>query len=281
MKVTFKHPQVKDAHGNESLNPFQDFKANEINHYPDEKGIYINGLKLKVKGETKFIPLYVGITETRTLRIRLYNEHYLKYRAYGKGKKELWDFSKTTYLLKDIHSRYSEMYHYDYINSIVNPVRKNRKAQKYISELLYLNHLIFFQNENYFLLKNGKNFGTHTNVNHLEAVNKYPILSKDIIDTKKNYDKNFYFVYANMNDVIKNNDLDTTNSIQLAKNIELATKKALNVIGIHTTATTGIDAELIDMDIDLTELQENLINLGGHPFNINGQYNNLIIKVRS
>jgi hypothetical protein len=282
MEVTFKHPPVKDAALNLSLDPFKDFDPSNKYHYPDELGIYIYGLKLLVNDEVKFIPLYVGITKTRNLIIRLYNEHYLLNGAQGKGeKKELWDFSANRFSLKDIYFKYAEMHHYDFINNEAGKSRVYCRSEHYINELLYLKQLIYFQNQNYFKIKTGQAFGAHSNIDQMPAIAKYPTIGKKIMDTKQKYTTNFYFVYASMDDILeKNIDLDKNNWIEIAENIELATKKALNIIGVHTTASTSKKAKLIDMDIDLRDIEGNLINLGGHPYNLNGQYKNLIIKVR-
>ncbi len=281
MEIIFKRPPVIDAAENKSLDPFKDFDPSKKYHYPMDKGIYIYGLRLNVTNNIKFVPLYVGITEKDSLQNRLLKNHYNKNKTNGKGNKELWDYSTNRFSLKDVYLKYAEMHHYDFINNEAGKSRVYRESKHYINELLYLKQMIYFQNQNYFKIKTGQAFGAHSNIDQMTAIAVYPTIGQKIIDTKKKYSANFYFVYASMDEILKKNiDLDKNNWIQIAKNIELATKKALNIIGIHTTATTSIDAKLIDMDIDLRDIEGNLINLGGHPYNINGQYNNLIIKVR-
>ncbi|MFM7016614.1 MAG: hypothetical protein ACKOX3_09830, partial [Bacteroidota bacterium] len=231
MKITFHHPPALDKNGKISSNPFNDFDPANKQHYPIAKGIYIYGLKLKVNGIDKFVPFYVGITgigANATLSLRLI-DHYNKNRSGGNGKKELWDFSKGNYSIKDIYSRYSEMNHYDYFTSKVIKVRKSFSSYDFISELQYLRHLIYYQNCNFFQLKTSLPYTTHiNNINQNAAIKKYPLVSPLIAKTKNNFDDNYYFIYASEDEIKTENKIKVLPSLT---DIELATKKALNIIG--------------------------------------------------
>jgi hypothetical protein len=232
-------------------------------------------LRLLVEGALKFVPLYVGISE-RPLVERLHSDHYNLNKSGGKGKKELWDFSMSRYSTKDIYSRYSQMYHYDYLFW----ARKNRKSQKYLSELLFLDHLIFFQNNNYFALKNGMSMGLHYNLDHLKSLTVYPSFAKEIINTKSNYDKNFYFVYASLDDITDEKSISSIFDMSILKHIELSVKKALNSLGIHTTASTEKDAKKIKLDIDFSKIKSCLVNMETGLHTLDNFDNELLISLR-
>jgi hypothetical protein len=309
IQVKFNVP--KDQHNNPIIN----FDPRIQDHYPKGKaGIYIYGLKLRFEKKVeKFVPLYVGVSSD--LNDRLYNDHFTKNHLKGNGTKDLWDFSENEYSLNDIYKRYAEMHHYDFINNYRNrksAVGVYRESENYMNELLKLEYLLFFQNRNYFNVKNGLPFihyktETERELNHQDAINNasYIVQKSNIINTQLCYNSKFYFVYATMDDVVqigkKDEEIHDLNKlypdyekidsfgtvvkkkhgfkVKVAERIELATKKALNTIGIHTTAEAK--GEIFDMNIDLSEIQNELVNMGGHPYNENGTYkDSLIIKIR-
>ncbi len=110
--------------------------------------------------------------------------------------------------------------------------------------------------------------------------------------TKEIFNKDFYFVYVRLDDsshitqdsecelqkmypdFSNPNNYRSSDGERFAKRVELATKKALNQIGIHTTAKAK--GEFFSMDIDLTQISSDLINLGNHPFD----YSDLILKIK-
>ncbi|MFM7016086.1 MAG: hypothetical protein ACKOX3_07150 [Bacteroidota bacterium] len=287
MKITFHHPPALDKHGNKSNNPFNDFVPANKQHYPTTKGIYIYGLKLKVNGIDKFVPFYVGISygKDSTLLKRLYTDHYTKNKTGGKGKKELWDFTNPS-STKQLSNIYSELFYYDYINNYRNVVGKNtkqfRRSEAYIKELLNFNYLLYFNNKNYFEMKNGKAYKnyheTQREIDHWSSLIKYP--GKKITRIKALFSTNFYYIYCPFEDIekqIPKNEIKVTTK-ELLERIELTTKLALKNINIHTTAAAK--GNCIDLDIDFTNIQEHLVNMGSHPHNKKGDYDKLIIQIR-
>lgn len=285
MKITFQHPSTGTA------NPLIDFDPSNEKHYPETKGIYINGLRLKINGIMKFVPIYVGIAFDDSLRNRLYNHHYKKYKTcgkgVGKGNKDIWDFSSVT-SLSDLFEIYAEMYYYDNINNYNHGII--RTSEEYIRALLSLKHLLFFQNRNYFVMKAGRAFQnldkSERELNHCDAIAEGFDLDGKLQRIKAVYDKNFYCVFCPIEDILpqieekENKELFasyTSLSAQLER-IERAVKRALNIIGIHTTAKA--EGEFLDMNIDLTNIQNELVNLGGHSYNTGGHYSNLIIPIK-
>jgi hypothetical protein len=285
MTIQFQHP----------LNGFTGFDPNIEDHYKNlinVSGIYIYGLRLNIteKKDKKFVPLYVGIAND--LKKRLFNDHYNHLKSNGSGNKDLWDFSANSFSESDLYEKYADMCRYDFINNYLSK-KRNRTSFNYMNELCYLDSLLFFQNLNFFNAKfghphnivkrnvNQRNITTFFNNAH---INK-------IIDTKAKFQTDFYFVYTTLSDVTKtilsdNSLYDETQSYiwsngnangsgkNVAERVELATKKALNHIGIHTTAKAK--GEFFSMDVDLTQISSELINIGNHPFN----YSNLIIKMK-
>jgi hypothetical protein len=285
MKITFHHPQTGTA------NPLIDFEPWNPVHYPETKGIYINGLRLLINGTLKFVPIYVGIAFKDSLRSRLYNYHYKKYKTcgkgVGKGNKDIWDFNSVT-SLSDLYDIYAEMYYYDSINNYRHGVI--RTSQGYLRALLSLKYLLFYQNRNYFVMKAG---GAYHNLDkaereltHCDAITEGFDIDNRIQDIKAVYAKDFYYVFCPIEDILpqleerENKDLfaSYTNLSAQLERIERAVKRALNVVGIHTTAKA--EGEFLDMDIDLKNIQNELVNLGGHPYNSAGNYSNLIIPIR-
>jgi hypothetical protein len=269
MNIQFQHPS----------NGFTNFNPSDVNNYSNLNlpGIYIYGLRQTIKGirGKTFIPLYVGITEN--LKKRLYNDHFLQESWPGKKSslKEIFDFSNKVYSLKDIADRYRDMLIYDLVTNC------GGKQRPIIS---YLKHLVWFQDLTFFNQKIGANIFPLpiTNSNHLDSYKNGLLASMknnslDVIITKgeltkKKFNNDFYFVYATYQDIInsnnvidlKNSKLSSNYNKESAEKIELRTKKVLNQLGINTTAkANGMD---IQIKIDLSLIQNDLINLTGKPF---------------
>jgi hypothetical protein len=276
MVIKFHHPPTGTA------NPFLTFDPSNIAQYPNGNGIYIYGLRLDVieRGviNKKFVPLYVGIGD---LFNRLFNHHYNNYNSLGTGIKDLWDFSAGVFTKYDIYSRYADMLYYDYINNYRTGMGGGyRSSLEYMNELNEIKSLLFFQNINYFNVKFGLGFNPDPiipNVNQLNVVPFFglnPSLIK-IQNTKLKYDSDFYFVYASLNNPEHirvcptdkltpqyNTAIEGGDFNAFLEPLEKASKKALNKIGIHTTAKAqGI---LCDTDIDLSDIQNDLINICVH-----------------
>lgn len=294
MIVTFHHPP-KGFTGFDPSNP------QHYNFLKGVPGIYIYGLRLEIDNQgKKFVPLYVGIA--KDLKDRLYNGHYKKYKSGGKGVKDLWDFSQNSFTTYKIYSIYSDMFYYDYINNYRKSKPKYRESQAYMEELKEIRNLLFFQNLNYFNVKFGSGYSNtkvdidQSQINDYFKENEH---TKNILLTKCKFDKDFYFVYANLYDEThisiepkhslnigypnfrnpnnygaKNNKDD---GYLFSERVEKSVKSVLNQIGIHTTAKAeGKNAE---MEIDFTKIQDNLINVGKHPFGVPYKPNSLIINI--
>jgi hypothetical protein len=248
MNITFHHPPALDAAGNLSKNPFIDFDPQNEKHYPtkDKEGVYILGLKAKVDGELKFIPLVVGEGQ---LRKRLYTDHYKgKYVTplnnlleskpkKIKEKKEIWDFSKSSYEKSELQKIYEEMKAYDTLP------RNGRQEKPFLTKIASLEHLLYFQNINFFNCRYGKFNDSHIDLGSDEAVlllcqmlndKKYSkhhlniqINLIKLVLALKNLSDNFYFIYA------VNEDLKSSDN---RKFIEVTLKENFGRIGIYTTA---------------------------------------------
>lgn len=285
MIVTFQHPPVN--------NPFISFDPNNKTHYPvDCKGIYIYGLRLTVDNHRKFVPLYVGTA--KNLGYRLFDEHFKQESFPGTGSslKEIFDFSKSIFTIKDIQDRYLEMLIYD--------IATNRRRGIQQPLVYYLKFLIWFQNINLFNIKLATNL-FDGNSNHKKTIkvggdlDSIPIaedLKKSIVSTKQKFNDDYYFVYATFDHIELKGDIDLYKEFKdfinnwqgefgeenFFKRIELATKTALNQINIHTTAKA--DGKVYSLTIDFSNIQDCLVNMGGHPFNLNEIYQpNLIIPI--
>jgi hypothetical protein len=281
--VVFKHPLTN--------NSLVNFDPSNKNHYPQkgEKGVYIYGLRLKIDGELKFIPIVVG--ESDDLHRRLFTEHYkekfdnplsillgIPSNASGDAK-EIWDFSKRNYQLNELIAIYNDLSYYD----------SQLYSRNKCLNVATLSHLIFFQNSDFFHLKH----------NAIPLVNKIKVKTENSIDvlinlinngginvidvkqhigkilsTLVNFRDNFYFVYAK-ND-LDNAELDFNNEV-IRLDIEKQTKDKLKLINIHTTADAKSVDKTIPIKIDLSNVRNELINIGNHNYNDNGNYINPFI----
>lgn len=261
------------------MNGFGGFNPSDVNHYSNLNlpGIYIYGLRLKIKGynDKTFVPFYVGIADN--LKKRLYNDHYLQESWPGRKSslKEIFDFSSKDFYLKDIEDRYRDMLIYDLVT--------NYKGQQR-PIISYLRHLVWFQDLTFFNQKIGANIFAFSkkNSNHLDSyhggllssinnVSLNNIITKGEL-TKKKFNDDFYFVYTSYQDIVDLNKGIDFNDFSLSPNydnesavkIEFKTKKALNQLGINTTAKA--QSSNIQINIDFSLIQNELINLTGRPF---------------
>jgi hypothetical protein len=284
MKVTFQHPQTG------TNNPLLDFQPSNPDHYrfENELGVYIYGLRAMVNGVFKFIPLVVGQGQ---LHERLYVDHYMgkfanplaillgsKILCSGDAK-ELWDFSNSFLTIQDLKKIYEDIKVYD------SALGKRNKLELVVK----LKHLVFFQNSNFFhlkhdakLLTNQNNIKTEQSVEYLiNMINKgFTENTDDIIQhiskillSLNCFRDRFYFVYAS-----KREGSDLSDE-QERESIEKATKKHLKSINLYTTADARKGKE-ISIQIDLTKIQNELVNVGNHSYNDSeGNYiKHLIIK---
>jgi hypothetical protein len=247
------------------------------------RGVYVYGLKLGLIGKELFIPLYVGISND--LMARLW-QHYEEENTTGNSKKEVFNLSNRS-TLADLNNLYHDMSEYDQYSG-VHPLRFD------IPSLIWFNHRSFFDHRlglpmgtsNY---NNGHQDSVGLNgdldiLHGLFPVNGALDLKNKISRTKRLFDCNYYFIYANLTTVVqsiqngplfeKSNEYRSTNvwavgkkngqGKDIAERMEYATKVALRRIGIHTTAKAN--GALVPMHIDFSEIQDNLVNLTGAPF---------------
>lgn len=290
MIIQFQHPS----------NGFKTFDPSNDAHYANlnASGVYIYGIRIEFKFNNtlnrKFLPLCVG--ETSNLKKRLFNDHYQQLKTGGNSKKEVFNWGRITNY-KDIVDNYIDMKNYQQSKAFHNSNLEN---------LIWYNNPNFFNNKLGIKTPNGSIYKSNTGImksisNNTDLdiifINNNRLLSAlklkyDIKLTKEIFNKDFYFVYARLDDQshmtqdfefelqklysnFRNpNNYNSSDGQRFAKRIELATKKALNKIGIHTTAKA--DGEMHSMDIDLTKVSNDLINLGNHPYD----YSNLIIPMK-
>lgn len=285
MSIIFHHPPTGTA------NPFADFRPWDSGHYPPEreKGVYIYGIRARVDGHMKFIPIVVG---EGVLHTRLFKDHYLgKFanplsillgdRSKKSGDaKELWDFSKSDLSVGEIVNIYKDIDEYD------NCLRKKNK----LNLVSQLQNLIFFRDRDFFHLKHLPSVplsGKRINLKAEESIdylidtiacnpNNNSRISqhvKRILSTLGSFRDRFYYVYAsNANNPDRDPEIDFTNKGVL-RSIEKQTKEKLKTINIQTSAgaTPGVIANSID--IDLSIIQKELVNVGGHSYNdVTGNY---------
>jgi hypothetical protein len=283
MKIIFQHPPTG------TKDPFKDFEPWNPRHYPEGGGVYIYGLRTIVNGVLKFIPLVVG--QSDDLQNRLHKDHYMGKFAnplaiiLGNGSlhsgdpKEIWDFSNSFLTIPELVKIYKDIDSYD------NTLGKKNK----VAHVALLKNLIFFQDCNFFHLKHAvnpifkkKNIKTEQSVKYL--VNMLTGgLTKNTNDIIQHISKillslncfrdSFYFVYA-----IKSEGINLLN-MHDRESAEKATKKQLKSIKLYTTADARKGKEM-PIQIDLTEIQDELVNVGSRQYNdLNGNYKNpLIIK---
>jgi hypothetical protein len=287
MKITFQHPQTGTA------NPLIDFDPTNEKHYPtkNESGVYIYGIRAKVDSRLKFIPIVVG---EGNLYKRLYKDHYLGKFANplaillgdnskkSGDAKELWDFSKTNMSIPELMNIYKDIDLYD----------KYLGKRGKLSLVALLHNLIFFQNSDFFHLKHSISpLGGNVNVKTEESigylidiiVKGYTTNNKNIsvhasriLLTLGNFRDKFYYVYASA----KNNPETDFADKGVLHSIEKQTKEKLKKINIHTSAGEMAGTIKDSIEIDLSGIQNELVNIGEHDFNNpNGNYKNpLILK---
>jgi hypothetical protein len=288
MKITFKHPPTG------TKNPFLDFEPSNALHYPDKdsEGIYIYGLRKKVAGQFKFIPVVVGQGK---LHKRLFVDHYqgkftrpLKsILTLAKSKKydpkEVWDFSDFEIDLAKLKALYVEM-------GLYSNYKSTKGKVKFAAAL---RELLFFQDSVFFNLKFAPHMNTKksdikyehvpTHLNNLANNNKnsFVIIKAHLekfIKTLYSFQNQFYYVYADQRHVDCSFNL---RAISVRENLETTTKEALKKVGIFTTAKANKSSIKDKVYIDLHEISKDLVNMGEHDYNNkNEQYiDPLIIRV--
>ena len=265
MRVTFKHPPVAG-----STDPFKDFNPADRTHYPTGEGVYIYGLRLEVDGEKKFVPLCVG---EGNLGDRLW-KHYYTLKSTGNNGKELFNWGDV-HTLKDVRDVYEDMENYIESNTIHNST---------------LEKLIWYNNADFFNIRLGlphsnrsmyginefeglpRTNGHQTSIGiggDLETIstgighhpNDAYDLKKAIEKTKKIFDENFYFIYATDKE-LEDQGIYTLTNAGHRRLVENTVKQKLHKINIYTTAHA--DNTPLELDVDLSNIQDKLINVDGH-----------------
>ncbi|MBK8582434.1 MAG: hypothetical protein IPL86_11545 [Flavobacteriales bacterium] len=202
----------------------------DFSRIPDERGVYIWGMKVRVGSANHFAPWCVG--ESERLRNRLFKDHYGKLCSSGNHNEELFDFSRATYSAQDLVDLYVSMKQYD------DTVNQSRSGIAKLQNALLVDKLIYWQNALFFYSKcnipypGGVN---RMNRSHQQAVCASGLLDslktadaalikKKILDCKRSFDHRFYFIYC----VLKGGEK--------LEQPEHSTKQALRQIGIFTTA---------------------------------------------
>ncbi|NCA22726.1 MAG: hypothetical protein EBS86_16535, partial [Crocinitomicaceae bacterium] len=277
MTVKFNHPTIN---GN---NPLEDFNPNEISHYPNVPGIYIYGFRKEIDGKKVFIPLYVGIA--KNLKDRLF-QHFNEEKSSGNSKWYIFDYASLNYS-KDIKDLYVDM-------SIADSQR-GIKLSRYSNKLIWFNHSSFFDFKlNVDNSKYVSNSGVQMSINHNGDLDKIEIrnplagaalLKNQIIQAKRIFDKDFYFVFAGLNEHIEINEGDELFDLyssflktglymngrkngpgrSICEKIEHFTKVKLSQLGIYTAAKSH--GKLVHGYLDLSAIQNELILLNNEAFN--------------
>jgi hypothetical protein len=285
MIVTFNHPPTG------TVNPFQDFTPGNIQHYPEEPGVYVFGLKIPIQGANKFIPLYVGIA--KSLRKRLW-QHYREERTGGNSKWYVFDYANVKNV-QDVIELYKSM-------SITDSY-KRLNNQRFSTMLIWFNNAFFFDHilklkriSTY--LSNSGVLASILNNGDLDQIQKKAPssnavgLKSTIINAKAIFDDGFYFVYSGIskydisinqdhplfalfNQYIQNNSYMNGRKNgpgrSMAERIESATKEQLNQINLKTAAAAK--GQLFNIQINLGKIQDCMINVGSHNYNISsGNY---------
>lgn len=262
MTIQFQHP----------INGFTNFNPSDVNHYSNLNlpGIYIYGLRLELiingKTEIKFVPMAVG--ETDNLKRRLFSEHYSLLSTNGNSPKEIFNWASIS-CLNDLIDVYADMSNYKQSKTAHNSTLKN---------LIWYNDSVFFDNKlNLSLFKSKyisgtgvlKSIGQNGDLDSIFFNNKrlYEALKMkiDILLTKEMFVNNFYFIYATDNNINKKNNF----SLNLSTNrlsVEKIVKNLLVKISLFTTADSR-RGNIIPLSLDLSCIQNDLINLTEKPFN--------------
>ncbi|RAR73758.1 hypothetical protein [Flavobacterium aciduliphilum] len=261
MTIQFQHPS----------NGFINFNPSDVNHYSNLNlpGVYIYGLRLEFiinrKLERKFVPMAVG--ETDNLKRRLFFEHYSLLSTNGNSSKEIFNWASIR-SLNDLMEVYTDMSNYKQSKTAHNSTLKN---------LIWYNDSVFFDNKlNLSLYKSKyisgtgvlKSIGQNGDLDSifLNNIRLYEALKMktDIILTKEIFVNNFYFIYATDGNIIKRDNFSfNVSSNRLS--VEKTSKQLLTNINIFTTADSR-RGSIIPLSLDLSCIQNDLINLTGKPF---------------
>lgn len=286
MIITFNNPPT-NCH-----NPLVNFNPTNKHHYPVGAGVYVYGLRLIVDGKLQFVPLYVGIAKDLKKRIR---QHYNEEKTDGNSKWYVFNYSKIA-SNSDVSNLYHDMEKADTYRGLNN----NR----------FTNSLIWFNNPAFFDWKLSLATGTSTYKPHsgvlssikdivgdLDGIGSSQAiqLKNQIVDAKRCFDKDFYYIYATLdNDLVCNNGTDESlKSLYksykltgawkngdkngpgkfLAEALETETKYLFRKLNICTVAKSHKNRKFAGVSLNLNAVQNNLI-LVENPYITGGTYKN-------
>jgi hypothetical protein len=285
MSIIFHHPPTR------TVNPLTDFEPWNPLHYPGniEAGLYIYGIRAKVHGKLKFIPLVVG--ESMDLRKRLFEDHYngkyvkaFENLIYGGNRpiserKEIWNFSKCRYDLPELRLIYGDM-------AVYNSHPRGRKLPPFLTTIATLQQLLYFQNVDlynyrFILTEPIRNIRSDQAIRLLMEKSGDPLFAAvkvlmqlnaaNLILTLKNFNENFYFVYASHNNQLDKENLPENQNLLISdtgrRAAEHQLKDKLKNIHIHTTADSKNIKNSCFLQFDISKIQNELVNVGGHPYN--------------
>lgn len=252
-------------------NPHPFFQFNGF--IPNDKlGVYVWGVKLIINGETKFCPIYVG---EGWLRECLQKRHYNKNANYGGHVKELFDLVSLQRNSGDFYKRVLKLYNTVYMAyyPAITPGIQGAMLNLLAQDLVYFHSQTHM---NMYCLGVPYAVGV-PNHNHYDALINYNALSlmgniraSDLctrfVLTKNIISCSFFFVYTTLDKIKDDNPTDFIgmSDSTLKKRVEHATKKALENISLFT-AGKG-EGEILDMNIDFTAIQNDLINVGDYVY---------------
>ncbi len=287
MTIKYNHPPVIGG------NPFENFNPSDLSQYPEGVGIYCYGFRKKIDGKKVFIPLYVGISEN--LKARLF-QHYKEEKSNGNSKWYVFDYQSLSSKIA-VSDLYNDM--------MISDSKKGVNISRYSNKLIWFNNSSFFN----FKLKvtcskYKSNSGVRSSIltnGDLDEIQLHQPLSnasklkKEIIESKAIFDEDFYFIYSSLDEHVEINQDDELYDLfktyqsskvykiglkngpgkTICEKIEHLTKNKLRNIDIYTVAKSH--GKLISGDIDLSNIQNQLINLENHNYNTGGVFINPLV----
>jgi|GEM_PF-3151342 len=261
----------------------------------NQPGVYIWGVKDE---NGKFCPLYIGIRKIIWSRII---EHYVKHSFMNSSTNGLFDLNQ---LFQNPLNFYTTTL-FNFNEFWVSRRHTKANMERMLTAPINLkDSLVFFRSSRAMNRHCNLQDNLHPihNLQHITAIAEYNALfnagykclgalAQRMIATKNIIENNFYFVYAPFNgpdgiiqsilddgsnpilvglveEYLRNGIFNIGNAYgaggNIALRVETATKAALNKINLHTISKAA--GALYHFDIDLTAIQNGLINVGGYVY---------------
>jgi hypothetical protein len=268
MTIKFHHPPTA------SSNPLKDFEPRDQTQYPDKgvEGVYIYGIRAKIDGDLKFVPLVVG---EGNLRKRLFNHHYhgkfskplsnlLGHGATKSGDpKELWDFSRTDLSTTELTLIYSDIKTYDSLLGTRGQTAQGVNIKT--GKVAGLSKLLFFQDSHFFDMRHSvrpimpsRNFKIESSIQYLLSKGNTANIVEHvlrIVTTLQRFTEQFYYVYAVIPNQIALRHLTTK---EVLTSIERSVKDHLMTDSLYTTGGVRPNKLSGQITVDLSQVQEEL-----------------------